>query len=568
MSIHIQVDEKVSRALSEAFPTSNIERALKKYVTTLEELITRSVVNGRTPEQSKLNLYSLSLHTLSNKGGQIGRDKIRLHKWLEQNKLPLVVAVERGNNLTHKVSQVKLSPLVTITFGNIAQFGSTNSATAQLLSGSDSSQTGRSLIDRTYPEAATLNSLAELFEIFDPTPINTKSLQAYIDWLKTKPKHLTEDKRLTDLTQAAHILNIATELGGIYLQRRKPSAFGRTYYEGISAQSVRKQLRQAMYGGCWEYDIRSAVISWKVGMGSDLARTLDPSARPDALFKNSIYFIDDKPAIVKEICLLTFRKDDNVNEDLQKRIVKQAITAISFGAREQRSGWLKNGSWHNPALVDIIKNPIHRRRFLTCAPIRGFIQEQKVLDELIYACALKEMPTLLDSPRLRTESGRISKPLVIAFLYQHFETKAMDVAKEIATSKGLKVVASIHDAVILDQRLGAELKATIELEMRERTGIPYWHLEGKELKPYLSDSAEVARQEQAHHRHIREEEQFATQCAIEKAALQAQFSVEQPATNFGRPTPASTINYPYDIHTWSVENGTAEHPQACFRQAS
>ena len=568
MSIHIQVDEKVSRALTEAFPTSNVERSLKKYITTLEELITRSIVNGRTPEQNKLNLYSLSLHALSNKGGQIGGDKIRLHKWLGQNKLSLVIAVERGNNLTRKLSQVKLSPLVTITFGNIAQFGSTNSATAQLLSGSDSSQTGRSLIDRTYPEAATLNSLAELFEIFDPTPINTKSLQAYIDWLKTKPKHLTEDKRLTDLTQAAHILNIATELGGIYLQRRKPSAFGRTYYEGISAQSVRKQLRQAMYGGCWEYDIRSAVISWKVGVGSDFAQTLDPSARPDALFKNSIYFIDDKPAIVKEICSLTFRKDDNVNEDLQKRIVKQAITAISFGAREQRSGWLKNGSWHNPALVDIIKNETHRSRFLTCAPIRGFIQEQKRLDKLIYAYAVKEIPTLLDNPRLRTESGRISKPRVIAFLYQHFETEAMDVVREIAISKGRKVVASIHDAVILDQHLGDDLKATIEFEMRERTGIPYWHLEGKELKPYLSDSADVARQEQAHQRRIRAEEQFATQYASAKAARQAQFSVEQPATDSSRPTPFSTVNYPYDIHTWSVENGTAEHPQTCFRQAS
>ncbi|MBP6132262.1 hypothetical protein [Thauera sp.] len=565
MSIRIQADEKVSRALSEAFPTSNVERALKKYITTLEELITRSVVNGRTPEQNKLNLYSLSLHTLSNKGGQIGRDKIRLHKWLEQNKLSLVIAVERGNNLTHKLSQVKLSPLVTITFGNIAQCGSTNSATAQL---SSSSNAGRSLVERTYPELETMNSEVELCEIFDLTPINIKSLKAYIDWLKTKPKHLTEEKRLTDLTQAAHILNIATELGGIYLQRRKPSDFGRTYYEGISAQSVRKQLRQAMYGGCWEYDIRSAVISWKLGMGSALARTINPDAKPDALFRNSIYFIDNKPAIVNEICLLTFRKDDNVNEDLQKRIVKQAITAISFGAREQQSGWLKNGSWQNPALVDIIKNPTHRRRFRTCAPIRGFIQEQKLIDQLIYAYAVKEIPSLLNSPRLRTESGRISKPLVIAFLYQHFETWAMDVVKKMVASNGRKVVASIHDAVILDRKLGAELKATIELEMREQTGIPYWHLEGKELEPYLSVSAEVVQHEQAHKRRIREEEQLATRYAIEKAALQAQFSVEQPATDFGRPTPASTVNYPYDIHTWSVENGTAEHPQACFRQAS
>ena len=44
-----------------------------------------------------------------------------------------------------------------------------------------------------------MNSEVELCEIFDLTPINIKSLKAYIDWLKTKTKHLTEEKRLTDL---------------------------------------------------------------------------------------------------------------------------------------------------------------------------------------------------------------------------------------------------------------------------------------------------------------------------------------------------------------------------------
>lgn len=60
-------------------------------------------------------------------------------------------------------------------------------------------------------------------------------------------------------------MGIASVMDGYYVQRKKPSAFGRMYYEGVSVQNINKDLRSAVLGDCWEYDIRSSVVAWKMG---------------------------------------------------------------------------------------------------------------------------------------------------------------------------------------------------------------------------------------------------------------------------------------------------------------
>lgn len=568
MSIKLTVSEKVSTALSQAFPTFNTTRALNKYINVLEQLLTKAIIHGRTPAQQKLDLYSLSLHALTHRGGQIGPQKVRLHKWLSENGLSLVVLVEKGSNLTRKVSQVKLAPLVQITHEHLAGHAIPTSPHSAPLAPDADEGTKLDFIRSVYPELETCESIEELHKQFDASRVNIKSLLGYIKWLKKDATQLDGERRTRDITQATHIINVASALDGVFLQKRKESPFGRTYYEGISAQSVRKSLREAMFGGCWEYDIRSAVISWKVGMGIALLADLDPRANHRNTFKNSVYFIEDKASVVAEICLATFTEEDKLTDELKRRLVKQAITAISFGAREKTTGWLKNGSWHNPAIVDIIKNSNTRRRFLACAPIRGFIAEQRVLDYLIYTQCTKLEPALLKNPLLKTESGRTSKPRVIAYLYQHYETAAMKVVREMAQEHNRTVVASIHDAVILDRKLSADLKHEIELRMRKETGIQYWHLAGKELRKYtyVADSGEEFMRE--HEKRLKEEQVLAVEVMSHLAQRGIKLVVERPMKDFGRPTPLSTVNYPYDIHTWSVENGTAEHPQTCFRQAS
>ena len=568
MSIKITASEKVSTALSDAFPRSNTTRALNKYISVLQQLLTKAITHGRTPEQQKLDLYSLSLHTLTQRGGQIGPQKVRLHKWLSENGLGLVVPVQQGSNLTRKVSQVKLSKMVQIKHGHLAEHAIPTSPHAASLCPEADEAAKLEFIHSVYPELNAFQNPQELFEHFDASRVNIKSLLGYVKWLKNNGKQIDEERRIRDITQATHIINVASALDGIFLQKRKESPFGRTYYEGISAQSVRKSLREAMFGGCWEYDIRSAVISWKVGIGSVLLAGIDRQLNHRDIVKNSIYFIENKASVVADICSATFTEEDKLTDELKKRIVKQAITAISFGARERTTGWLKSGSWHNPAIVDIIKNSHTRRRFLACAPIRGFIAEQRMLDELIYTECAQYQPALLNNPLLKTESGRTSKPLVIAYLYQHYETAAMKVVREMAEQHNRKVVASIHDAVILDRKLTVDLKYEIEERMREETGIPYWHLAGKELREYtyVSDSGDEFVRE--HFKSLREEEAHAARRASSDKQHSHFLGIELPRTDFGRPTPSSTINYQYGIHEWSVENGTTEHPKACFRQAA
>ncbi|PUE22395.1 hypothetical protein B9Z43_04575 [Limnohabitans sp. MMS-10A-192] len=61
-----------------------------------------------------------------------------------------------------------------------------------------------------------------------------------------------------------------------------------------------------------------------------------------------------------------------------------------------------------------------------------------------------------------------------------------------------KVLANIHDAVVIDKRLGAELKAKIELLMQEETGNPYWRLGQTQYERFNSTPKEVLDEEQLH----------------------------------------------------------------------
>ena len=100
--IKLEVHPQVLMSLSQAFPTPNMAatKALNKYVQVLEKLLFEAWLRGPTPEQRKLELFGLSLYQLMTKGGQIGPNKIRIHKWLKDQKLELVQAVTKGSNLT------------------------------------------------------------------------------------------------------------------------------------------------------------------------------------------------------------------------------------------------------------------------------------------------------------------------------------------------------------------------------------------------------------------------------------------------------------------------------------
>lgn len=469
--INITVSNEVEVALAAAFPApiNTARRALAKYVQTLQKLLHQAMLYGQTPAQRKLGIYSLSLQRLANNGGQIGPKRMRVHAWLRENGFELVQTVTQGSNLTGKLSEVKLTHWVEVTdevCNEIVEEGKLENYVEK------------------FEQSVHLDQKRRL-EGYDALKIDQKSLSSYIDWLTEKADKLTATEKTNYLYQARTIWAEANKNAGWYLQRKKPSVFGRTYYEGVSIQNVNKELRRAMLGDCWEYDIRSSVIAWKMGFARSYLEMTGSSQTVREAFQTTTCYLEDKADFMRTARHFVFLEGSNVSKELQAKLLKQAITAISFGARATSKGWIDMaGEWTNPALVDIIKNPEERARFLGDELIRQFVAEQNLLDSFIFDEFKREAGSYLSSPHLLTPGGRVSKSKVLAFYYQHSETAVMNCVRAAAKREGYEPLACIHDAVIFRKRLGVDLKNEIEFQMREHTGNPYWRLGALELQGY------------------------------------------------------------------------------------
>jgi hypothetical protein len=522
--LKIQLDPIVLQTLQTHFPKKNsAKRALDKYVTLLTNQFTLSVMHGRSAWMNSNDLYSISLHKQRNRGGQIGQHKIRLQNWLEDNDLELFSVSLLGTNMSKRLSVVKLTNLATLT-NTVTVFKTPNEIETENLRQQldDQSITNEDFFKKQYPEIGTLTE-KEINDMFDLVPIDMKSLRNYLHWVQHDASLIEAKKKLQIITQADTILRIAQHTNGFYFQRKKSSDFGRIYYSGTSVQNVNKELRRAMLGHCWEYDIRSSVFAWKMGHARECYETLKTTETINQCFSQTLLFLEDKKDFMATVRYYTFKEDSNVPRDLQDKLLKQALTAISFGARRGTKGWRVSATeWSNPALVEIFKNNEERERFVNCPIIKKFISEQNTLDKFIYQTCREANPPFMSLPEVRTQCGVLSKAKVIAYLYQHFETQVMDVASEEIEKRGRKVLARIHDAIIIDKRLGVDNKIEIEEAMQKATSNPYWHLTPKELqpfeRPYSLDRVEI----EAHQERIKEEEVFAKQ-AKSKGLLKSFF---------------------------------------------
>ena len=116
--ITLVIDSIVESTLQAAFPKppKSAHNAITKYRNTLERFLNLSELRGITPENFKLNTYSVALKRFREKTPQIGKDKLKVHVWLRENDLKLIQTVREGSKFgaNRGISIVKLTPLVTI----------------------------------------------------------------------------------------------------------------------------------------------------------------------------------------------------------------------------------------------------------------------------------------------------------------------------------------------------------------------------------------------------------------------------------------------------------------------
>ena len=411
-----------------------------------------------------------------------------------------------GSNLTGEVSEVRLTQLAAMTNGlatieHAMRTAQTDSDIDQYLDGD--AQANYRLFDMLYPDYRFDWTQAQTHAVFDPVPLDIPSVKAYMLWLSTQAALINSARKALYLRQAKIILTVANLTKGVFYQRRKPSPFGRLYYEGVSVQNINKELRRAVLGNCWEYDIRSSVVAWKMGWAKQYIDARGQGEDLRKVFHATLNFLEDKADFMATVRHFTFDESSPVPLDLQPKLLKRAFTAISFGARQATTGWQNDaGGWTNPALVDIIKNSADRARFLADPTVQAFIHEQALLDAHLYDLVKAQRRDLLSKPFLQTPSGRPSKSKILAYLYQHDESEVMNVVCTVAEKYGRVPIARVHDAIFFQRKLSVGLRHDIELTMQERTNNPYWRLSHQQLQRYEPRYLDLKQEEDAHKQRI------------------------------------------------------------------
>jgi hypothetical protein len=216
----------------------------------------------------------------------------------------------------------------------------------------------------------------------------------------------------------------------------------------------------------------------------ELTDKLYPTKEWKKVFRSSLLYLEDRADFMRAIRREMFVTPTTLSVEFQEKLIKEAVTAISFGARSKGVGWCtQDGGWTNPALVNIIKNGVQRAAFLNSSEIQQFVKEQGMLDTYIAEGMESELPMLYYGS-LITRNVKPSKSKAVAFLYQHAEAQLMQIAIDVLEQDGIKPIALIHDAFIVRNKLSISQRDEIHHALRSSTQNKFWSIKQTKLEGY------------------------------------------------------------------------------------
>ncbi len=514
-TIKLAVSDGVLSALKRVMPKTNkAELALAKYASVLERHLEQSLLHMDDNMYRFFKHFYVSTHALSLEVGQFVIDGRRqyLDKWLERNGLNLLRVVTPGLK-GGDFSTIALTQHVTMT--DAMDLKQLQKKTVDELDAllNDKSLTDTDFFYSLFPDFVHgAMTKTQLKRSYDFCPVDVKSLKQFIVFLTKKANKMDVVKRQMLIRQAKAIVRIAEAGDSTLPMKKNPSHFGRTYYTGrLNVQSMHKILRHAMLGDCYEYDIRSSVVAWKLGFAWYICdkNGISP-ATFNKTFDTCLTYLGDKKTFRETVRQKTFGSSTGISHDMQMDDIKQALTAISFGARKHKHGWIdRSGKSFNPAIVSIIKDNTARMNFYASQEAVSYMDENKLMDEIITEYAKENEPALLNDTELQTASGRISNSKLMSYLYQQSETIVMDIVRREVVAVYKKILANVHDAIYIDAKLHSADKRRIEMVMRRETGLQFWYLDEEKVEGYKGISDEVRQDELAHKLFIQQQEQLA-----------------------------------------------------------
>ncbi len=480
--LQITYDPSVLEALQRAFPKppNSAKRQLDKYIDLLQVLIHMSMFKRSTYAQN-LKAYDVPLKLIWNHGPTINNRQYRVHEWLNDNGYALVVNLRpTASNLTNEHALLKPTRLLTVKNDNLlSELRLKTSQELTLYLDTLTQEWANSV--NAYQDEYLTSSVSNQKDLFFTTDIDIESVKNYIRKVVDKSLGLNRTQEASTAYQAEYILRIAQVNNGKLYQKIDKKAFGRTYYEGLSVTNVSKELREAMLGDSWEYDSKSCSTAWKMSFAQewyDLKKRRKLSLRDT--FNAMTWYLEKKHDFFQHVISHTFQQS-TLTHDEQTAIVKEAMTALGFGAKLSIGKWLgMNGEEKLSSLYDVFnKDMATLTRFVNCPIVQKFNKEQQILNKYIVGKFSVDgqwrMDMDLERQRKKMKDD-FSQAQKVVWLFQHAETLMMNIVRDELQKLGKTVLANVHDAIVVRERLTTSELQAIEKLVRRITKVQYFAL--------------------------------------------------------------------------------------------
>ncbi len=480
--LKLEYSPKVTNALMKAFPRYTQEKAekkLSKYLKTLERLMRRAKLNKQHKRKTQ-KTYELEARILWDKTGQLGTEKKRVHQWLIENRVPLVINTSISQKPTKELAKFRTTSLLTVKNESLLDLLRSMMPDEVDYFLSNPSQDDIDEINDYLKEFRSL-SIAEQDERYDIVQVDIESLKNYLKKLANKQVFIEYFKQEADADSAEYILRIAQLNNGQLPQLKFKSDFGRNYYKNLSVQTVSKRVREAFLGDSWEYDCKSCSASWKMAF----AREWHNSKKcPSKTFEDSIcgltLYLEYKSDFFDEVIAHTYLAEYPYSHEHKTKIIKEAMTAIGFGAKLTMGSWkASDGEIKSSSLLQVFdEDTTLLRRFIDCTIVREYNDEQSNLNKYIVDKFSSDSVWIAELEESRKYRNRKPYKLnqKISWLFQHAETLMIKLVRDELQKLGKTVLANVHDAIVVRERLTKSELLAIEKTVRAKTNVEYFAL--------------------------------------------------------------------------------------------
>ena len=475
----IEYVPSVLAALEAAFPTppNRAKQQLDKYLVLLERLMRLSQLN-RSPLAHKYNAYDIPLTKLINGSPTINNKRFRVHQWLGANGMALVKNINaNANNITKEIAVLKPTANLIVRNDNLLKYLKSLSALELDAYLNSLTQDWQDLI-ADYQSHYNSLSVRDRKTQYFTSPVDIASLKLYMTALVHGSTALNKYQQENTIVQAEYVLRLAQVTNGLLHQKIDKKAFGRTYYEGVSVLSTRKELRMAFLGASWEYDCKSCSTAWKMSFATEWHAQKN-SRKQDVrhTFAAMTLYLEDKEAFFDAVIQEVYNSQPTPEN---KATIKEAMTALGFGAKLSMGTWRSDsGEESQSSLFEVFgKDKGILKRFIDCYLVRKFNAEQQTLNKFIVAKFSGDAvwQAEMAAEQQRKKVKQFSSAQKIVWLYQHAETIMMNMVRAEVKKSGNTVLANVHDAVVVRNQISAKLLAKIERKVQNRTGVDYFRL--------------------------------------------------------------------------------------------